>query len=395
MKSNIFNYLDEQSQKAVRTTAIVILSAATLLGVFLFVLNIIRMYFGWDFYSVAAVMVVGAASLVLMIKRKFMAAGSVFLFGMQLILLTEPFIIVNEPHGLAVYLIGNALGLLILMLFAGLFVGRLQLIISAVLTLAAITVVLYVSGDDELIMSAMYIQLALFIGAVFVFFINRLFITFITRAQEESRRKDVLLRELHHRVKNNLQIVSSMLNMQADKAAVPSDRQLFVDSENRISSIAIAHDYLYNAEDLELVLMDPYIRGLVSEVLGSADTAGLGIEVELDLEELTLDLQRAVLCGLIITELLMNSIQHAFPLSRSPGEKKISISLTLLPDGSNKLQVSDNGIGLTEALQNQTAKESGRGIGFYIVDALVDQMNARKSVSSSKGSRYEIIIPKK
>src|SRR4029077_13604658 len=137
------------------------------------------------------------------------------------------------------------------------------------------------------------------------------------RVEEELRRslaeKEALLREVHHRVKNNLQVISSLLRLQASNSPSPEAVRLFHESENRLQSMALIHEQLYRSGDLARIDFRDYVDGLTRNVLASAGEADRPIRLTLDVEPVALDLDIAIACGLVLNELLSNALKHAFP----------------------------------------------------------------------------------
>ena len=168
------------------------------------------------------------------------------------------------------------------------------------------------------------------------------------RLQSSLREKEALLREVHHRVKNNMQIISSMFNLQAaeirDPAAVAKIRQ----GQARIRSMALIHEKLYQSRDLARINLADYIRSLAAHLFHFWKVDGERIKLEMELEDATLDINAAIPCGLIINELLSNALQHAFPDGRVG---TVRLSLHLDPGGEFALRVHDDGIGLPAGIE--------------------------------------------
>ena len=124
--------------------------------------------------------------------------------------------------------------------------------------------------------------------------------------------KDVLLRELRHRVKNNLQVISSLLNLQSRQIAEPHVQDLFKESESRVRTIALAHENIYRAKDLGNIDIQDYLAALTTGLLRAFGRSS-SVEVEVDAREAQLCVDVAILCGLIVNELVSNALKHAFP----------------------------------------------------------------------------------
>jgi two-component sensor histidine kinase/PAS domain-containing protein len=165
--------------------------------------------------------------------------------------------------------------------------------------------------------------------------------------QKDLKEKEVLLKEIHHRVKNNLQVISSLLGLQSHYIEDNQARVLFKESQNRIRSIALVHEKLYKSEDFTQVDFNEYIKSLVADLFRSIGMISEKIELNIDVEDVGLPIDFAIPCGLIINELVSNSIKYAFPSSFSK-QKKLDILFKHIEKGKLQLQVKDNGIGLPE-----------------------------------------------
>jgi PAS domain S-box-containing protein len=193
--------------------------------------------------------------------------------------------------------------------------------------------------------------------------------------------KELLLRELHHRVKNNLQIISSLINLQSSGIKDQDDLEIFRESQSRVKSLAIIHEKLYQSADLANINFKDYIQSLVSYLVSYYSTDL--IEVEMDVEEnLVLNMDTAVPCGLIINELVINSIKHAFI---GKGSGKISISLHS-EDEIFTLIVSDDGIGLPPELDLKNPQK----LGLQLVNTLTDQLDGKILFNGASGTEFII-----
>lgn len=198
--------------------------------------------------------------------------------------------------------------------------------------------------------------------------------------------KEVLLKEIHHRVKNNLQIVSGLLQLQAQSLNDPQVVNALKESQNRVESMSLIHKKLYTSSDLGHVDVADYIHSLTVSLLMtyqiSPGTVGLNVEVE----PMILSLDQAIPCGLIINELISNALKYAFPNNRS-GE--ISVKFRQNAD-QLELTIQDNGIGLPDYLDWQNAES----LGFSLVYALVtEQLDGNLTVDRSSGTQFTIKFP--
>src|SRR5260370_646001 len=199
------------------------------------------------------------------------------------------------------------------------------------------------------------------------------------------REKEALLKEIHHRVKNNLQVVSSLLGLQSRVLPDPAVRKMFEESQNRIFSMALLHETLYQSENLSLIDFPEYIRQLADHLFRSYGVASGRIQLHTRLDRLSLNMEAAVPCGLIINELVSNSLKYAFPEGRS-GE--IRIHLEGRPGGMAKLVVADNGVGL----KNEVDWANTRSLGFRLVRSLAQQLGAKIEVRPDAGTEIELLF---
>ena len=197
------------------------------------------------------------------------------------------------------------------------------------------------------------------------------------------REKEALLKEIHHRVKNNLQVVTSLLGLQSRAATDEQTRKMFQESQNRIHSMALLHESLYQSNNLSMIDFPDYIRQLASHLFHSYGVRSDRIHLSTNLDELYLNLDSAVPCGLIINELLSNSLKYAFPDGR---EGEVRIELHEHSDGKALLIVADNGIGLRSDIDWVTA----RSLGLRLVRSLAEQLGAKIEVKSNTGTEVQL-----
>ncbi|MBI5504206.1 MAG: HAMP domain-containing protein [Deltaproteobacteria bacterium] len=208
-------------------------------------------------------------------------------------------------------------------------------------------------------------------------------------AQEQSERslqeKEILLKEVHHRVKNNLQIISSILSLQANRSLDDTTRSIFLESENRIRAMALIHEQLYRAGDLARVDMSQYLENLSTQIVRSIGKGGCTVDVQVDqsLREVPVDV--AIPLGLIVNELLSNSVRHAFPDARSG-----TVSVHLRARGTqHELEVSDDGVGLPPGFD----ADSMPTLGLKLVRALVGQLQGSFEITSTAGVTLRAVFP--
>ena len=195
------------------------------------------------------------------------------------------------------------------------------------------------------------------------------------------KEKEVLLREIYHRVKNNLQIISSLLGLQADTIADEAVRGLFEESQRRIQAMSLVHQRLYDSEDLASIDTSTYLQSLIGDLARMYDPEG---RIAFDIQaESDMNIDTAIPCGLILTELVSNAFKYAFPETQ-PGQ----IRVTLRPEAENRwlLVVQDNGIGLPSDI-DITATNS---LGLTLVHDLASQLEGSVQVDRSQGTMFTI-----
>jgi PAS domain S-box-containing protein len=201
------------------------------------------------------------------------------------------------------------------------------------------------------------------------------------RLRASLREKQVLIDEIHHRVKNNLQVITSLLALQARTISDPAMRKKFEESRHRIHSMAILHEILHQSGSLAHINFAEYLRRLAGHLLRSYGATGK-IRLRLDLDLLSVPMDSAVLCGLIVNELLSNSFKHAFPAV--PGE--VRIELRQKPGGVVHVLVADDGIGLPRDLD----WESTSSLGLRLVRTLAQQLEAAVETDHNHGTVFSI-----
>lgn len=189
--------------------------------------------------------------------------------------------------------------------------------------------------------------------------------------------KTVLLKEIHHRVKNNLAVISSLLSMRADAAVIPDVRLALEDSQQRVRSIALIHEYLYGSEHLDRIEFAEYAHQLVQELQCMFLPAASPVSVIVEAEAIAVGVHRAMPCALILNELVMNAFKHAFPSGRAG---KVRIMFRESQPGVLELAVEDNGVGCS-------AYPGGQSLGLRIVDILVKQLDGTLHRESDGGTR--------
>ncbi|MCX6910486.1 MAG: PAS domain S-box protein [Verrucomicrobia bacterium] len=201
------------------------------------------------------------------------------------------------------------------------------------------------------------------------------------------KEKTVLLKEVHHRVKNNLQIVISLLNLQAVRIKNPEALEAMQETANRVRSMALLHETLYLSESLARVNFGNYIGNICSHLFRSYGPKAAHVKLDLRLQDVATDLDQTVSCGLIINELVSNALKHAFPDGR-PGT--ITVELQATPQGRVTLKVADDGVGLPPALDIQ---QSGT-LGHQLVFMLAEKLHGTVEVVREHGTVFRIAFQK-
>jgi PAS domain S-box-containing protein len=207
------------------------------------------------------------------------------------------------------------------------------------------------------------------------------------RLEDSLREKEVVIKELHHRVKNNMQVISGFLVLQANYIDDPDTVEKLNECQRRVRTMALVHEKLYQSESLEFINTEEYIRNLATDLLDSYGMTTT-VDLELDIEPLSITIDTAIPIGLIINELVTNAIKYAF-VGRPSG--RISISLHLGTDHLFNLVVQDDGVGLPADFDVRSALS----LGMQLVEILTRQLGGQNSVLSEHGTRFEISFPEK
>ena len=179
------------------------------------------------------------------------------------------------------------------------------------------------------------------------------------------REKEILLQEIHHRVKNNLQVIISLLRLQSKDIKDKDILTMFQESQDRINSMALVHEKIYYSEDLANIRLRDYVNDLASDLFKSYNLSSENVEFKMEVEDISIGIDTSISCGLIINELLSNSLKHAFPENRK-GEIKVNIRSA--KESEIEMVYSDNGIGLPESFDFRKST----GFGFRMIVDLVE-----------------------
>ncbi len=195
--------------------------------------------------------------------------------------------------------------------------------------------------------------------------------------------KEVLLREIHHRVKNNLQIVTSLFDLQSSRSDDDDVKAMLRECRNRVRSMSVIHESLYRAHDLNRIDFRRYVTQLTEELLRSFGAANR-VALQIDMDDVVLDVDQAIPCGLIVNELLSNALKYAYP---GDGQGRVIVAVDVGEE--LKLSVSDDGVGLPADL-DVTQSPS---LGLRLVHSLVGQLQGRIDIRRSPGTVFEVSFP--
>jgi PAS domain S-box-containing protein len=200
----------------------------------------------------------------------------------------------------------------------------------------------------------------------------------LLKALEE---KEMLLREIHHRVKNNMQIISSFLSLQSSQVLDKRDANLFTVVQDRVKSMALIHDNLYQSVDLSSIQFKEYVTNLSSQLFSNHSNISKNIKLVTDIMDVTFNMETAIPLGLIISEMITNSLKHAFPDSK--GELFISLHTK---DDNIELIIKDNGVGVPEDFDIKKPKK----LGLRLLNQLVEQLEGSIELDRSQGTKFKI-----
>ena len=207
------------------------------------------------------------------------------------------------------------------------------------------------------------------------------------KIRDSLKEKEVLLQEVHHRVKNNLQVISSILNLQTSYVDDPKTLEILRESQQRIKSMSFIHETIYRTADFSRLEFMDYIKTIASNLIQSYRTGSLELEFRPEMESVGLNLDQAIPCGLIINELVSNALKYAYK-----GRKKGVLTVVLREEeGDVILAVKDDGVGLPADF----AFEKNNSLGIQLVYALLDQLDATVKVNQSNGTEFFIRFHRK
>lgn len=197
------------------------------------------------------------------------------------------------------------------------------------------------------------------------------------------KEKEVLLQEIHHRAKNNMTVITSLLQLQSGHIEDENYKEIFKNSINRIKSMALIHEKLYKSKDLANVDFNDYLKDMINSMFMSYGLSSHKVALKTDIDDVALGVDIAIPCGLIINELVSNSLKYAFPEDR---DAEMEISMHRNDKAEFELTVSDNGIGMPEDVDFRKTDS----LGLTLVNALVKQLQGGIEVYKEKGTKFII-----
>ena len=204
--------------------------------------------------------------------------------------------------------------------------------------------------------------------------------------KDSLKEKEVLLKEIHHRVKNNLQVISSILNLQSSFVSDERTLEILEESRNRIHSMATIHENLYLTTNFSSIDFASYLQNLTTKLISSYHVAPITINLRTELTSINLLLDQAIPCGLLVNELITNAIKYAF-VNRSEGEILIGLKEN---QGIIELKIEDNGVGLPSNFEIFKSNS----LGLQLVSTLVEQLDGEINILNEKGTKYLITFEK-
>ena len=198
--------------------------------------------------------------------------------------------------------------------------------------------------------------------------------------------RDVLLQEVHHRVKNNLQVISSLINMQMRRLEAGTSRDALEACQTRVQTIALIHQTLYQAQDYARVPFSEYAHSLASNVFHATGVSPTKVSLDLAIGDVALPVDKAIPCGLLLNELITNALKHAFNDGRSG---TIRVAFGRIEGGRLRLTVSDDGVGLPQGYDVRNSES----LGLQLVSTLSDQLDAELEIDGRGGATFQLTFP--
>jgi two-component sensor histidine kinase len=209
--------------------------------------------------------------------------------------------------------------------------------------------------------------------------------------QASLKDKEVILKEIHHRIKNNFQVVCSVLSLQSQYIKNSQVLDMFMEIQDRVRAMALIHEKLYQSQDVGRMDFAEYVENLVNGLFWSYGVDPNKLKLDINVEDVSLGVELTVPCGLIINELVSNSLKYAFPESWK-GEGKIEISLVHNEDESLELNIKDNGVGIPEGVEVGHTDTFGLELVTILAE---DQLNGSVKLNRGEGTEFQIIFRKR
>jgi two-component sensor histidine kinase len=204
------------------------------------------------------------------------------------------------------------------------------------------------------------------------------------KTEASLKEKEVLLREIHHRVKNNMQVISSLIRLQSRNVKDEQQIEMLKESQNRIKAMALIHEKLYRSKDLANIDFNDYIKNLVNDLFLSYKVSTGKVTLKMNIETVSFGIDTAIPCGLIVNELVSNSLKYAFPEGR---DGEIKISLRSPEEGDIELIVSDNGVGIPKDLDFRNTES----LGLRLITNLTEkQLQGKVELNRNNGTEFQI-----
>jgi len=204
--------------------------------------------------------------------------------------------------------------------------------------------------------------------------------------RQSLKEKEVLLQEVHHRVKNNLQVISSLINMQVRQIRGDAARHALEECQRRVEAIALIHEKLYQSKDYARVPFSEYARALAANIFHATGVSPTDVSLTIAVEDIALPVDKAIPCGLILNELITNALKHAFPNGR---KGTIRVEINKMSGQRLRIVVSDDGVGLPAGLDSQTTTS----LGLHLVRMLTKQVDGVLEVASEGQASFCLAVP--
>lgn len=208
----------------------------------------------------------------------------------------------------------------------------------------------------------------------------------LSELETSLNEQELLLREVHHRTKNNMQVINSLLNLQAEYTQDEKLFEIFGETQNRIKTMALIHEKLFRSKSMAAVDFGSYLNSLVHELINFYSVDGSRVKINQDVASLKLDITNAIPCGLIVNELVTNALKYAFPNNR---EGEIWLSVKGTDGGDAEVEVRDNGVGLDTSIDFETTQT----MGLRIVRILTEQLGGKMTIQGKAGANFNLRFP--